>query len=884
MKTSKVKLYINGVLQSSHPIYSENISVEHERDSQGMYYRTKMDSAFTFVRDDYDAIYGAGIDDDFELEVYDNDALVARATFEKTDCAFDTDNRICEVKASSLDQYQKILNGINNEYDLVQLAPERETITLTKRAIIQLYVKGDTKVTNLVGNTSYEIDANSNVEVEGQSVPVEELTTNDILLFHFLLLKYTLSIDVKAEEGLAALYPLLNGVYSGTKENNEIILTNQNGYYIKINHTPYTYFAFLYTNNDVLVTYNARNVGIGYSWDVTKDYPDSITDGLKATASGSTVSCGEATHRENSFFSRMLFDHIPSGQSYDKVPENDICANNLNYRYVAGLNILGMSSRVVISNEVQDEPTKWGVNGDGKYYVKPKEPSFIIEPNAAYIPIGWNVWIPSSYWFLSSSNLDDAISIFNTPFDLMDAYPLWSAINVLLGKIDKDVVFEGTSDYSQFLYGNVTTMDAYVKQLLYITPITNVKKTYYSQAARKGKITLGQIFDMLKNTAQLYWFIDDGKLRIEHISWFKNGGSYAQANPLVDLTEIKSPMSMKSWDFGTNTITYDKGKIIKRYEFGWNDECTEAFDGYSLDVRNEYARNGKTYKANVGNFISDIDLIVSSPDRVSDDCFALIGVNPSTKICPIVGIGALGHNMEIPTHIMQNAYLSFLFLELAYWKYDLGGDYVTMEDTKTLLGTDGFLNVVDTQRIRKQSVKFPKERTEVADQGILVHSSIPIGKQGLIRTPLGDGEWSKSTYTIEDGMVAMELYLPETDNALYSASNFTANGVTMEKNGNEIVLNGNRISKAWGYFRIKANKPIKVTLTASTEANYDLGWENEIPFTNRQDAKQYASNLVSGTNSIDFTLAKGDATFIGYAKDTSVEHGEDKIFIEIEEI
>ena len=753
MKTSKVELYINGILQPSVPIYSNKLSIDMERENDEMFRRTKLNSAFTFVGADFDAIYNASIDTEFELRVKDaeTDILLAKGTFEKTDCTFNVDDKKCEVKATVSDKYTKLLAGVDNEYDLVELAPVRETITLHKRAIIQLYVLGDTKITDVVGSTSFEIDANSEVDINGESKPVEDLTPDEVTSFHFLLLKYLLTVNVKADSELASQYPLLNGVYSGTKDGNTIKLTNQNGYYIEINKTQYpTRFAYLYDNTGGVVTYVNANVGIEYDWSVSDDYPYSITDGLQCTARGQSLPCGETSHRTTAFFARLLFDHIPSGLSYDTVPKNDICANNLNYRYVAGLNILGMSDRIRLSNEVQTKPTKWGVNGEGKYFVKPQEPSFMVEPNARFIPIGFNMWIPSSYWFLTGSSLIDFLSTYDASFELQDAYPLWSAIKVLLHEIDPTISFEGTAAYSEFLYGNILTLDAYVKQLLYITPITNVKKTYYNQAARKGKITLTQILNLLRATCQLYWFIDDqNRLRFEHISWFKNGGTYVQPNPVIaNLTEMKSPMSMKPWSFSINTFEYIKNELCKRYEFEWSADCTEPFDGYALNVKNKFAQNGKTKKSTASNFVADIDFIVSAPDVLSDDILVVIGVDPTTKICPISGVGALGHNIDCPSFIMQNPYLSFWFAELAYWKYDLSGSSVVITEYKDFYGNEASLNVVSTQRIRKQSIKFPISPNKV-------------GKEGLFRTNLGNGEWIKASYTPEDGMLTADIILSD---------------------------------------------------------------------------------------------------------------------------
>ena len=63
--------------------------------------------------------------------------------------------------------------------------------------------------------------------------------------------------------------------------------------------------------------------------------------------------------------------------------------------------ISGLANAIISSNVVQDEPTKWGVNGEGKYYVRPNP----LHTGDNVIPIGWSRWIPYSFWFNSRKHL-----------------------------------------------------------------------------------------------------------------------------------------------------------------------------------------------------------------------------------------------------------------------------------------------------------------------------------------------------------------------------------------------------------------------------------------------------------------------------------------------
>lgn len=726
---SKIAVYINGVNINAHPNYPEDFKISMERESGEMYFRTKLDLSLTFFGDDYDAIYAASIDAEFKAEVRsDTNVLLATGTFEKTDCTFDTDNRICEVKVTSADAYDKIINGKDDEYDLVALAPVRESVSLLKRPVLQIYYQGDSKLTNIIGNVSYEVDAKSEVNDSGTLGNMGFVAKNKFASFHLEI------------EGMFTAWL---GDYQANYEGTSTKFTNEYGYWFQ--YKPNSDGAIqqqIYFPSGAAVS--------GYYLEVQQGKVDTqnlsdmeIVTRSSPTSAGTTV--GKATLDRKFCYARVLFDSDSPTVHYGDVVElgsEDIAGTNLNYRYAMKPGTLPIENYLVQSLQVQDAPTEWGVNGDGKYYVQP-----VPTEGAAMIPIGWNKWIPQSFWYEALPTFSLNMEGLSDTWTLRDAYPLWSAISVLLKKIDPTITFAGTSAYSEFLYGSVETIPDWVENLLYITPVTNVKKTYYNQAARKGKITLGQILDMLKNTCQLYWFIDDQKrLRIEHISWFKNGGGYSQTAPVADLTAIVSPMSGKPWTFGVNEFTYSKKDINKRYEFGWHGNSSDVFDGWPIDIKNRHAQNGKTVKSTVSNFLSDVDFIISTPDNVDNDCFALIGADAQGN-CQLAVID----NLDTPSvpatqFLLQNAYLSFYFLELAYWTYDLGGDNAYINGPTSGSVSGGVVNVKGTQRIRKQSVRFPIEASKV-------------GKLGLYKTALGSGEWVSAEYTPEDGMISADIIL-----------------------------------------------------------------------------------------------------------------------------
>ena len=157
-----------------------------------------------------------------------------------------------------------------------------------------------------------------------------------------------------------------------------------------------------------------------------------------------------------------------------------------------------------------------------------------------------------------------------------------------------------------------------------LTQKTNITRSDYSQAAQNSSITLRQLLDMFKNVFRAYWFIEDGKLRIEGIDYFRNGGSYNSTPEIgTDLTQMRNTRNGKPWSLGTSKYKFEKVDMPERYEFGWMDEVTEPFKGLPLEVLSPYVSKGKKEEINVSNFTSDIDYMLLNPGEISNDGFAL---------------------------------------------------------------------------------------------------------------------------------------------------------------------------------------------------------------------------------------------------------------------
>ena len=666
----------------------------------------------------------------------------------------------------------------------------------------------------------------------------------------------------------------------------------------------------------------------------------------KAGSSGGNYASGTFNSDGDLYCRVLLPKHFDN--SYERNMADDITDYDSNYPYVGSVSLDKFAPKMKMVVDKSNAPTEWGIDSEGKYFVYPTLTADQQKNGSSPIPIGQSHWERMSSWLLSDDDVNNLVDDFDDTFVLKDSYPIWSAIAVLLKEIDDTITFEGTQDYSMFLYLSGTNPYIYSydfpshRNALHITPISNIKKTFYEQAAQRGEISLKQILDMLRNVYNCYWFIDSEKrLRIEHIVYFKNGNSYTSEKPTpsIDVTIKKNLPTGESWGFAQNTVEYETDKCPARYEFKWGDKCTYPFVGEPVDVKDIYLDASRKESVGIENFLADIDYIVSNPSGVSDDLFAVFEVNKLTKKVDILDVRL---NDASPKYKVQNPYLSMIVAERFYYPFDLSG-------WKAYAGKYE-LDVYKTKGIKKQTLSCPLSLAEMRSIGI-------------IRTEVGNGTidkleaeintlYAKNTIyyeeaksvldkiyyisyvsnrgyiqffnptntkvrlkigLVEGGKIVSVHYLdiPLRGNNTLSASAgqspvimdaedisaFTINrkfrkiGGAMSldsrasSNGKyvlEISASKSIGSNDFAGIYITANRAIKITLQASTEEYYDFGYTSvDYPICT---SKLLAEVSVSGTESISKTISAGESRYIGFFKDKTTSENDDKVTITIEEV
>ena len=723
MNVKDLRFKLGGV--EIHPHYSE-LKRKFGKENQQEFFRESIEGSLTLIGADYLLVKNASIEDILYLQIEQKDKgqlstqyqVIFEGYFSKTDCEIDSDNRTCKVKISPRDEYTDIMKGIENKYDLIKLAPALSQIGVSKRPIVQVYIAGASTISNYLAGIHYE------TEVFNVVTDNKELTDKNFFAF---FAAYN-EIEVKAVP-----YQFFNGKYYGTNGtytkldgNFSIKWTLSEGLNIGFLHLENKEGTILYRSDKINWSHKSY-----YYIDVSEITFTRIVDDptLPQKFGGNTVLLQK-------LFQRMLLN-LPEldGKPTGKLSSEDVYPTNSNYMYAAPLK----GNYFYTSTKVQNEPTEYGVNDEGKYFTDNFVPA--VAGTGKLYPVCRSRWGNMSIWFefdLSYAPLEERA---RKEYVLRDSFAIQDAIRALIKQIDPTLTHEATEEYSKFLYAaNNPISGAPFK--VFITQKSNILKGEYDRSAKKAETTLSDIMKMLRDTMKLYWFIDGDKFRIEHISYFINGGSYTGSGTVgIDLTKLRYAKSGQLMTRKTNTVKYDKTDLPSRFEFSWMDDTTNTFAGFPIDVKSNYVQEGKKEEVRVSNFSSDVDYMLLSPGDFSQDGFALLGatqIGGKWKL-PFVTFNLVDKNNKKYTVNPQNGYMSFLHL-VKYYMHDMPASEIEH-------GGDQTIRVRGIKRSMTQDLSFTYDTTPNPVQ--------------LITTDIGNGKPITMTEDLTTRQITVSLsYTP----------------------------------------------------------------------------------------------------------------------------
>lgn len=772
----------DGTKTLCHPIYKNDVTMDYQLESGKRFFRRQLNGKFTFVREDFTLIMSATYEQTITLYMESSTDMGLtytdywQGTFCRTDLTIDFADHSITVQPNVNDAYKAVLDGVEKEFNLIELLPQTDRILLVKRPLIQTYVPGDTIVSCFIGGSNWEEDA-------------EETTNQNELIgkYHFALNTILKEIELTSVGGLDDAV----GTYTG-----RMILTDDStGLYAGVLYEKSGKYRI-----DVELT-NLHIPGVVIEWDLaavslerisddavlytystTKDFDNKEFDMVAQSGSGMSGKM-HADMKTYNVYARILCDVEVLRTATYKIPADDIVTDNRNYRRCQPY----ISPSAYLSNNYSDNPTKYGRRDDGTYFDLPTD-----RVGGKFYPIAPSTWRYASLWYADSDSYQSTERYGRKSYILRDAYEIASSINVLLQQIAPGITHEATTDYSEFLYATENPISG-DKWHLYLTQKTNILKGEYTEPASKAVTTLQTILKMLENVFNCHWFIDDGKLRIEHISWFKNGGSYTADTRQVsyDLTSLKNIKNGKPWAFGQGEVTFDKQDLPERYQYGWMDETTEPFGGKPVEVNSPNTESGKIEDITIGNFTSDVDYMLLNPSDCSNDGFALLAAADTGVlqyiINPIDVIYGANNNISSPLIPIKTALqgsTNRIYLQLTTRGSGVCFPHWFDEDGKIL--QEAVHTVVTTGTAGLTVMGVPSGACYfgfVATEGTLSIDIESMNAEGVLGLPfvphLIDGQW----HYLQNGYLSMYDLQPKYLTYDMPSRNITVNGNAVSAKG-----------------------------------------------------------------------------------------------------
>ena len=754
-----------GTRLNVNPIYKDDLGISYEVEGKNKFLRRALSGNVTFIGADYDKIMNFNWQLSLRLVLQKsvNGGSFSdywEGEWQRTDCAITYDDKKIVVTPKVHDAYYNILDKYENEYNLIDLAPEIDRLLYFQRPVLQIYTYATGEVQNVIGNISFK------AECDDSGISESDLTGN--------VLRFTQISSIKEIQITNGTISSVNHTYSSAIPYPEIrpMGDAEHSYTFKSSDSEdyfifrikqgtqagaYTlYYDFYNSSGSLVWSVTYTNV----SWSYTLNLIDINVDDT-ATLSGSsntaTLKCSQIAHIYGRYLTLVDTTSGSGGKVATNDPFVDISTNNYPYIYTPNsTQAQTITSAIVSTSRYSKSPTKYGrveqsvediintaagTSGQRYYYLPPNDSGY-------FSPFMESKWGGNSYWLDASVNVE--ITAMRSLISLNDAFPFWSCIDKLAKQIDPRLSFKNTTDHSNFLYAatNPVSGDTNPYRHLSVTQITNVSRGEYTQAAQKGDATLKWFFDLMKNLFNCFWWVDEQyRIHIEHISYFENGGSYTAGEQAVgkDLTAMYNPRNSKSWSFGLGECTFETDNVASRYEFEWGIGATALFNGNAIEVLSSNIDRKKKEEISVSHFVADMDYVIAAPSEFSNDAWLIMTAHDllhggmETDLVDVPFSRYVKPDGTRYTFEAQNGYLSFAWLQPRYWTYGMSGSLISCNGQN--------IAAASLDRMRTQKVTVPYEDEE-----------IDVTK--LIRTSVGDGQIKRAVFGLESRCAEVTLKYP----------------------------------------------------------------------------------------------------------------------------
>lgn len=655
-----------------YPRRSGEVSHITEQQEGEYFFRQRIEGNLTFQRSDFDKIHAAPFQTEFRIIVQEFvsgswQTIPVVGRFFKTDVTFDIDNSTCEVSLKTFDTYEKVLEGLDKEFNLIDLEPPTVEVSYLRQAVIQVVLPGAPFLAEFTDGVWSEKPVPSPLTSTDQFT---ELANHETMLTDYGFGLYEPStFDHARCVVVTDASPIVDvsGIYEG------------------INYTGDGFDNSTYRRLDE--AYRIHKVAVSGGFRIELDIEG-----------GATVYASD-THASDDWWGAPLHEGITLSNlatPADKVsifvfrPYVRLLTNKAT---VDGLPTVTLPSddpfphgsftqahplstgNFVYSSGHGTTPTRWGkIDADALHYAG----EYFTQPTSTetLMPVAFSNWKGASAWFYMDDDLRALQQEGSEATTLRHGYKLADVIDKLLEAIGATAGHGDNSTYSDFLYAASNAIRG-IRKVPVITPITNITVGDYDTPAKKGLLRLSEVLNLLKGFYNAYFYIPESNFRIEHVHYFENGNSYAGEVVGADMTTQLEPRTGLAWAQRTNRYRYEKTELPERIVTKWMAKASTPFDGYPIEVDSLYVERGKVEEMVLGRFYSDLDFAISGSEELGTDGFFLLE-------CEEDG----GGNLSVPfvtlevsadeIYKVQNGYASIIYAHQTYWQHGLPATAVTI--------------------------------------------------------------------------------------------------------------------------------------------------------------------------------------------------------------
>lgn len=721
------------------PLYDDSLGLKWSATEGEAYKRKVITGELSFYREDYIYIVSKPLNERIFLEIYEDETLIETCRFTRRMGQTNLDDQSFKVAPDIVDGYEDFLVLMNNKVNWLDHSPAFSELECRIRPILQIYEAGSRNIT-CYSKDGYWVQQ------------VENVITSNFKLTSIGHDGCNFGQPFEVFYGVVSPYFSIGMPIFTNNENPQFRIQEEaesNPYYPDPDnpYEPpqlYRYRVYRISDNEIFWESGVH----GQQW---------LIEQLVFFAVHPSVAGTVFQLKKRSFYLRVVGNNLTNARL---LPNEDILPRGF-FRHAAPVTAQGMMVQIdayklpiggTITTDAnhflsQQEQTTgdlnlyWGMRPHLSIQKRRSDGFYFLAPTGDAIPVDADGWDMVSFWYETPAHIDQMLSGNIHRHTIRHVYGLHEIIKAILKGVGSDIKFEpGDAPILELNDSGVTQW-----KYLCFTPKSNVTTFQYSIAASKSEFSLKEILELLKTVFRVFWHIENGRLKLNHISYYLRGG-YDEAlnyfehhhtqipNQLpapffdqLDLSKLKAKKSLKALDFGLRQITYADGVLPEGYEYEWMDESSQFFRGFGVQFRRTYTGNRlgvftEVDTRRVDNLSTDLLYTLINPARVSRD--GLFGFMVDTDRGYMGGypitIAKDPKNITPETSIqisLMNGYMSFLWLLDNLHGYDLPTRHVHINQYPR--------RSITTQAVVIQQVDFPFRLNADAVKGI--RSSLGFG-------------------------------------------------------------------------------------------------------------------------------------------------------------